>query len=115
MSQSHHIGPLALNLEPHEVVLRFLGPKETYLAVPPTLENDLVSFAAERPEGFTGKKLVFDLAGIQGLSSRHLGILVTAQKAFRAQGGCVLRALAPDLRRQLEVTQIVQLFNLEAE
>ena len=115
VNQSHEVGPLTLSLEPDEVVLRLLGPKDIYLAVPPSLENELVSFAERHAAGFKGKTLVFDLAGVQGLSSRHLGILVTAQKAFRSRGGCVLRGVCPELKRLLQVTQIVQLFTLEGE
>jgi len=113
VGKTQELGPLILDLQPHEVVLRFLAAEDIYLAVPPSLEDDLAALVAGNAPAFEGKTMVFDLTGTRGLSSRHLGILVTAQKALRSCGGCVLRGVSPDLRYQLEVTQIAQLFTLE--
>lgn len=112
MSDLHTIGPLVVDKQLQEIVLRFYAAEDTYLAVPPNLGDDLATLAAGDAEAFTDRKLVFDLVGLQGLSSRHLGILVTAAKALHPWGGLRLRGVSPEMRRLLEVTQIIQLFPL---
>ena len=112
VSDLQTIGPLVVDKQPQEIVLRFYAAEDSYLAVPPNLGDDLAAFAAGDAEAFTDRPLIFDLVGLHGLSSRHLGILVTAGKALRPWGVLRLRGVSPEMRRLLEVTQIIQLFPL---
>ena len=104
--------PLEIDKQPDEIVLRFYAAEDCYLAVPPNLGDDLAALASGDAEAFKNRKLVFDLVGLQGLSSRHLGILVTAVKALRPWGDLCLRGVSPGMKRLLEVTQIIKLFSL---
>ena len=112
VSDLQTIGPLVVDKQPQEIVLRFYAAEDSYLAVPPNLGDDLAALAAGDADAFTNRRLVFDLVGLHGLSSRHLGILVTAAKALRPWGGLRLRGVSPEMQRLLDVTQIVQLFPL---
>ncbi|UCG32906.1 MAG: hypothetical protein JSU68_14730 [Phycisphaerales bacterium] len=112
MSEPQTIGPLVVDKQPQEIVLRFCAAQDSYLAVPPNLEEDLATLAAGDAEAFRNLPLVFDLVGLLGLSSRHLGILVTAGKALSPWGGLRLRGVSAEMKRLLEVTQIIKLFPL---
>lgn len=104
------IGPIQAEIGDRQVVLRFSDAQELHLAVPPDLEKELAGFAESRRADIEGKELIFDLEGVGGLTSRHLGIMVTAHKAFESFGGCKLRGLSPEMKRLLEVTRLLQLF-----
>ena len=77
MGNTQEFGPLLVDLQAHEVVLRFLAAQDIYLAVPPSLGDDLAAMVAGNAADFQGKTMVFDLTGTGALRSRHLGILVS--------------------------------------
>lgn len=104
------IGPIQAEIGDSQVVLRFGNAQDLHLAVPPDLEKELADFADGRRADIQGKELIFDLESVCGLTSRHLGIMVTAHKAFQSYGGCRLRGLSPEIKRLLEVTRLLQLF-----
>ena len=104
------IGPVRIEQEESQIVIRFADVEQSYLAVPPDLEKDLAVFVKSCTPQKQSKTVVFDLQQVTALTSRHLGILVTAHKAFQPLGGCVLQGVSPAIRKLLEVTRMNRLF-----
>ncbi len=104
------IGPVRIDQEESRIVIRFTDAHESYLAVPPDLEKDLTNFVKSCTPQMQSKTVVFDLEQVTALTSRHLGILVTAHKAFQPLGGCLLRGVSPAIKKLLEVTRMNRLF-----
>ncbi len=104
------IGPLRIDQEKSQMVIRFADADKSYLAVPPSLEKDLTDFVKSCTPQMQSKTVVFDLEQVTALTSRHLGILVTAHKAFQPLGGCVLRGVSPAMKKLLKVTRMNRLF-----
>ena len=105
------IGPVRIDQEESRIVIRFAHADEAYLAVPPDIEKDLAVFVKSCTPQTQSMTVVFDLEQVTALTSRHLGILVTAHKAFQPLGGCVLRGVSPAIRKLLEVTRMNRLFS----
>jgi len=115
VSDPEQIGPLGIEFHPAETVLRFRAVDDRFMAVPPSLESDLKALVRERPQAFERRKVLFDLQGVESMSSLHLGIMVTAHKALKPFARCTLRGVSAQMRRLLEVTRIGLLFPVEGD
>lgn len=88
-------------------VVRLGGELEFGTAAP--LRNTLVDLAQQGPS-----RVVIDLAGVEFIDSTGISVLVQAKQRLEAQGGGVtLRGLNDRVRRVLEISGLVELFDVE--
>jgi len=113
------IGPLRLTIDParggsHRWRFEFLrSAAELGFEVPGDFERDIA--ARLRPLLESGKPtdVRLDLAGVTGISSRQLGVMIALQKALREQASRLqLENLHPAVRRLLDVTHTLQFFEV---
>ena len=73
----------------------------------PQLEGDLRSSVNGISE------LVFDLSGMDYISSAGLRVLLSAQKVMNKQGSMLIRNVSPDVMEIFEVTGFIDILNIE--
>lgn len=73
----------------------------------PVLERELKSAV----NGITG--LVFDLTGLEYISSAGLRVLLSAQKVMNRQGSMLIRNVNEDVMDVFEVTGFVDILTIE--
>ena len=98
------------------------------LNVRKTTENDTVTLAVEgRLDGTNAfelekqvndsyygvKKLVFDLKGLNYISSAGLRVLLSAQKVMNKQGEMIVRNVTEDVMEILEITGFADIMKIE--
>lgn len=74
----------------------------------PQLENELKTAL----DGVT--ELVFDLAGLEYISSAGLRVLLSAQKTMNKQGSMTIRNVNSDVMDVFDVTGFVDILNIES-
>ena len=74
----------------------------------PQLENELKTAL----EGVT--ELIFDLAGLEYISSAGLRVLLSAQKTMNKQGSMTIRNVNSDVMDVFDVTGFVDILNIES-
>ncbi|MBR6185382.1 MAG: STAS domain-containing protein [Clostridia bacterium] len=83
------------------------------------LEGRLDTVTSPQLEGELGAavngvtELVFDLAGLDYISSAGLRVLLAAQKAMNRQGKLTIRNVKPEIMEIFEVTGFVDILNIE--
>ena len=73
----------------------------------PQLENELKTAL----DGVT--ELIFDLAGLEYISSAGLRVLLSAQKTMNKQGSMTIRNVNSDVMDVFDVTGFVDILNIE--
>ena len=73
----------------------------------PQLENELKTAL----DGIT--ELIFDLAGLEYISSAGLRVLLSAQKTMNKQGSMTIRNVNSDVMDVFDVTGFVDILNIE--
>ena len=112
LSVETQAGPFAIDLErfDREVVLTLSGELDLYAA--PRLRQQLIELANEP---HPPKRIVLDVAGIDFIDSTGIGVMVGALKRVRHHGGdVVLRAPNARVYKVLELTALVDVFEIEA-
>ena len=74
----------------------------------PQLENELKTAL----DGIT--ELIFDLAGLEYISSAGLRVLLSAQKTMNKQGSMTIRNVNSDVMDVFDVTGFVDILNIES-
>ena len=74
----------------------------------PQLENELKTAL----DGVT--ELIFDLAGLEYISSAGLRVLLSAQKTMNKQGSMTIRNVNSDVMDVFDVTGFVDILNIES-
>ena len=74
----------------------------------PQLENELKTAL----DGVT--ELIFDLAGLENISSAGLRVLLSAQKTMNKQGSMTIRNVNSDVMDVFDVTGFVDILNIES-
>ncbi len=105
------LGILVLRIG-EEAVFRFADPEAILLEVPAELERDLIEIAELRAPELTGKRLVMDLGDVRSISSRHLGIILTVQKALARFGALHLARVSKRVQGVLRLIEMDRLFEL---
>lgn len=93
------------NREGTQLTVALEGRLDTLSA--PVLETEL---NAEIKEITT---LIFDLSGLDYLSSAGLRVLLTAQKTMNRQGTMAVRNVKPNIMEIFEITGFIDLLNIE--
>ena len=93
------------NREGTQLTVALEGRLDTLSA--PVLETEL---NAEIKEITT---LIFDLSGLDYLSSAGLRVLLTAQKTMNRQGAMAVRNVKPNIMEIFEITGFIDLLNIE--
>lgn len=93
------------NREGTQLTVALEGRLDTLSA--PVLETEL---NAEIKEITT---LIFDLSGLDYLSSAGLRVLLTAQKTMNRQGTMAVRNVKPNVMEIFEITGFIDLLNIE--
>lgn len=88
-----------------ELQIRLEGRLDTITA--PQLEAELKGSI----NGVT--ELVFDLAGLEYISSAGLRVLLSSQKTMNKQGNMTIRNVVPEIMEIFEVTGFIDIFNIE--
>ena len=73
----------------------------------PQLEGDLRSSVNGIDE------LIFDLSGMDYISSAGLRVLLSAQKVMNKQGSMLIRNVCPEVMEIFEVTGFIDILNIE--
>lgn len=60
------------------------------------------------------KELIFDLTGLEYISSAGLRVLLSAQKVMSRQGKMTIRNVKPEIMEIFEVTGFVDILNIES-
>ena len=92
-------------LEDNKLTIALEGRLDTVTA--PQLEGELRSSV----NGVT--ELVFDLAGLDYVSSAGLRVLLSAQKVMNRQGRMVIRNVKPEIMDIFDVTGFVDILDIE--
>ena len=58
-------------------------------------------------------ELIFDLTGLEYISSAGLRVLLSAQKVMNRQGKMTIRNIKPEIMEIFEVTGFVDILNIE--
>ncbi len=83
-----------------------------------TPDRQLDTMAAEEMEGalreaITGvEELIFDMSGVEYLTSAALRVLHSAQKVMKKQGSMTVRHVQPEVMEIFEVTGFVDILNI---
>lgn len=59
-------------------------------------------------------ELIFDLTGLEYISSAGLRVLLSAQKVMNRQGKMTIRNVKPEIMEIFEVTGFVDILNIES-
>ncbi len=59
-------------------------------------------------------ELIFDLTGLEYISSAGLRVLLSAQKVMNRQGKMTIRNIKPEIMEIFEVTGFVDILNIES-
>ncbi|MFQ6048968.1 MAG: STAS domain-containing protein [Phycisphaerae bacterium] len=115
MSETIEIGPIVVSIGPDSLQLRFADPQAALLEVPPGLEAQLRDLARQHAGQLGGKPVVIDLQGVEFVSSRHLGVVLTARRALAPESRPILTNITPAVSRILDLTSLSGYFTIRSD
>lgn len=96
---------VTMNRNDKELAVAINGRLDTLTS--PELEEKL------EPELDNTEKLIFDLEGLEYISSAGLRVLLSAIKVMDEQGGMIVKNVRPEIMEVLEITGFVDFLNIE--
>ena len=107
------IGPVTMVIQDDEVVFRFAESNPFLMEVPAFFGENIAAVLERQRDALVDRQPVLDLAWVPGISSRQLGMAMTLRERCQRLGRLRLRGLSPTLRRMLELTRLLSLFEVE--